>query len=398
MFSYLLIKKKEVQMKRLLPFSQSKFLSRKTDCLLAIVFIMAIAFTGCKKDSPSPCHDGDSEEKGRGIIVHKGGSIQAAVDAASPGETIFIEAGTYNESIVVNKPGIHIIGASCFAFEKVIIQNPGDEENGITVQDAGDGFVLKNVTVQNFKENGVFLAHVDNFLLSHVTSINNAEYGLFPVHCKDGVIEYCSATGSADTGIYVGQSDSVAVQFNEAYGNVNGLEIENCSNIAVLKNHSYDNVSGILVVLLPGLTVKASSNILVTENNIEKNNHVNFADPEDGFEAFVPSGSGILLVGVDNVAIKNNKISNNNFTGIATVSTVILGALAGLPPEAFADIEPNVDGAKIINNLLVSNGIVPPAGLPLPGVDLLWDGNGTNNCWKNNNFSTSFPSPLPVCN
>ena len=215
---------------------------------------------------------------------------------------------------------------------------------------------------------------------------------------NNGVVEYCSATGPSDTGIYIGQSDNVAVQYNEAHGNVNGLEIENCTGVAVLKNHSYDNVSGILVVLLPGLTVKTSSNILVTDNNFEKNNHVNFADPAGGFEAFVPSGCGILLVGVDNATIKNNKISNNNFTGIATVSTVILGALAGLPPEAFADIEPNPDGTKIINNLLVNNGTVPPAGLPLPGVDLLWDGNGTNNCWKNNNFSTSYPSPLPVCN
>jgi len=381
-------------MKKLLQFS---YLECKDAWLAAIVF-MATVFTGCKKDFPSPCHDEDSfEGKGKGIIVHTGGSIQAAVDAAAPWQTIFIEGGTYNESIVVNKPGIRLIGLSCFASEKVIIQNPGDAENGITVLDEGDGFVLKNVTVQNFEENGVFLAHVDHFLLSHVVTIDNGEYGLFPVFCKFGVVEFCSATGHTDTGIYVGQSDSVSVRYNEAFGNVNGLEIENCSNVAVFKNHSYDNVAGILVVLLPGLTVKTSANILVSENNFEDNNHVNFADPSGGFEAFVPSGSGVLLVGVDNATIKNNKVLNNNFTGIATVSTVILGSLAGLPPEAFSDIEPNADGAKITDNLLVNNGSVPPPGLPLPGVDLLWDGNGTNNCWKNNNYSTSYPSPLPVC-
>ena len=350
-----------------------------------------------QKDFPSPCHDGDSSNgKARAIVVHKGGSIQAAVDAAAPGATIFIEAGTYNEAIVVNKSGIHLIGSSCFASEKVIIQNPGDEENGITVQDGGDGFVLKNVTVQNFKENGVYLSHVDHFLLSHVVTINNGQDGLFAISCKYGVVEYCSATGHPDTGILIEESDSVAVQYNEAHGNVNGLEVENSTGVAVLKNHSYDNVAGLILDLLPGRTVKTSSNILVADNNIENNNHINFAT--GGFEAVVPVGCGILLVGVDNVTIKNNKISNNNFTGIATVSTLILGALAGLPPEAFADIEPNPDGTKIINNSLVNNGTVPPAGLPLPGVDLLWDGNGTNNCWKNNNYSTSYPSPLPVCN
>ena len=386
-------------MKKSLQFNQSKFLSIKTGWLLAIAFTFATVFAGCKRDFPSPCHDRDSPNgKARSIVVHKGASIQAAVDAAAPGTTIFIEAGTFSEAIVVNKSGIQLIGSSCFPSEKVIIQNPADSANGITVRDGGDGFVLKNVTVQNFKANGVFLAHVDNFLLSHVAAINDGAYGLFPVFCKNGVIEYCSATGHDDTGIYVGQSDSILMQYNEANGNVNGLEVENSTRVAVFKNHSYDNVSGLLVILLPGLTLKTASNILVTENNFEINNHINFGDPADGFESLVPSGTGILVVGADNVTIKNNKISNNNFTGIATVSTLVLGALAGLPPSAFSDIEPNPDNAKITDNILVNNGTAPPAGLPLPGVDLLWDGSGTNNCWKNNTYSTSYPAPLPVCN
>lgn len=55
------------------------------------------------------------------------------------------------------------------------------------MKDKGDGFVLKNITVQNFKENGVLLAHADNFLLSHVATINVGAYGLFPVFCKTGL-------------------------------------------------------------------------------------------------------------------------------------------------------------------------------------------------------------------
>lgn len=368
---------------------------------ISILITFSFFFSGCKKEISQPGSDTLSEvskaspkSKAPDIIVHPGGSIQAVVDAASEGQIIRIEAGTYHEAIVVNKPGIQLIGADA---NTVIIQNPGDEDNGITVQDSGDGFVLKNVTVQNFEENGVYLTHADNFLLSHVITINNGEYGLFPVFCKNGIVEHCSATGHTDTGIYIGQSVSILLEHNVAFANVNGLEIENCTDVTVSKNHSYENVSGLTVVLLPGLTVKTSSNILVTDNHIENNNLVN-VPKGGGFEDFVPSGSGILLVGVDNATIKNNKISNNNFTGIATVSTVILGALAGLPPEAFGDIEPNVDGARITNNKLVNNGSAPPAGLPLPGVDLLWDGSGSNNCWSDNHYSTSYPSPLPVCN
>ncbi len=352
-------------MKNLQHLSGSNFLSKKSGWLVIVVLTIITLFTGCVKQFGSLCDDGDmaSKSKGPGIVVHRGGSIQAAIDAAKLGDVIHIEAGTYNEAIVVNKAGIQLIGNICNPGEKVIIQNPGDAQNGITVNGA-DRFTLKNVTVQNFKQNGVLLSHSDNFLLSNVTAINDGAYGLFPIFCKNGVVEYCTASGHDDTGIYVGQSDNVAMQYNVAYGNVNGLEVENCTDVVVFKNHCYDNVAGLLVILLPGLTIKTASGILVTENNFENNNHVNFGDPADGFEALVPSGTGILNVGADNVTIKNNKISNNHFTGIATVSDLVLGALAGLPPAAFADIEPNPDGTKITDNILVNNGTAPPAGLP----------------------------------
>jgi parallel beta-helix repeat protein len=357
--------------------------------VLAGIITSATLLPGCKKDNPHPAQE---------ITVHNGSSIQAAVDAAQPGTVIKIEAGLYQEAITVNKNNITLVGLNGMKQEGVTIQNPGDEENGITVTANGDGFVLKNVTVKGFEENGVFLEGVDGFLLSHVTTINNGEYGLFPVHSTNGVIEECSASGHTDTGIYVGQSTNVAVNKNEAFANVNGIEIENCSNIIADKNHTYDNVCGILVVLLPGLQVKASSNILLTKNQVENNNHINFAEEGGGFESAVPSGCGILIVGTDKTIAKDNKVTGNHTTGIAVVSSVILGSLAGLPPEAFADIEPNPDGTRIVSNTVTNNGTAPPLGLPLPGVDLLWDGSGSDNCWSNNTYGSSYPAALPSCN
>jgi parallel beta-helix repeat protein len=356
--------------------------------LLAIASAAMLLLAGCVKDNPA--HVG-------GITVNAGESIQAAVDKAVPGQTIYIAPGLYLESVVVNKANITIIGLGGGHDERVIIKNPGDEDNGITVRDNGDGFVLKNVTVRDFEENGVFLVRVDGFKLIKVITIDNGEYGLFPVRCINGLIEECSAAGHSDTGIYVGQSEKIVVRKSVAYGNVNGFEIENCSGIVVAQNDAYDNTAGMLLILLPGLTVKTSANILVEENNIYNNNLPNFAPPGEGFESVVPQGSGILIVGVDNALLKNNNINNNNFVGVAVVSALVLGGLAGLPPEAFADIEPNADGATIVNNNVTHNGSNPPAGVPLPGVDLLWDGTGSNNCWKNNEHQTSFPQSPPVC-
>ena len=371
-------------------------------CFMGLIVLSTFLLPACKKEM-TPTNDDSlnlkskevsSAEKEHRIIVHAGSSIQAAINTADAGSVIQVDPGIYKEAIVVNKPGIQIIGSRI----GVIIQNPGDEENGITVNDNGDGFVLKNVAIQNFEENGIILVRVDNFTISHVTAINNGEYGIFPVHCSHGTIEFCVVKGHSDTGLYVGQSSDVTMQFNTALENVNGLEIENSSNVSVIRNQSFNNVCGILIDLLPGKDIKTSANILVRNNNVFNNNHVNFGEP-GSLESVVPKGLGILVLGADNVTMENNIVTGNEFAGITVFSTLVLGSLAGIPPEAFADIDPNPDNARIIRNLVKKNGSNPPTlPIPLPGVDFLWDGSGLNNCWASNIFNTSFPSPLPKCN
>ena len=362
---------------------------------LASLFLIV---TGCQDTNttgPLSFHEGASFGA-RAIVVPAGGSIQAAVDAAGAGSVIHIEPGTYGEAVTIDKPGMKLIGLDG-SDGGVVIENPGGEENGINVTDNGDDFTLINVIVRDFDENGVFLFGVDKFLISHVTTEDNGEYGIFPVHSTHGRIEHSSASGHSDTGIYVGQSRNVQVRRSVVFGNVIGIEIENSSNVQVTDNEAYDNVAGILVILLPGLDVKESSKIRVAKNSVHDNNHVNFAGPGE-LAGAVPSGSGILVVGTDRTDVKHNTVTGNDFVGIGVASSLLIGALAGLPPEAFADIEPNPDKARVRNNVVTANGAAPPPlPLPLPGVDLLWDGSGTRNCWSGNTFATSFPSVLPDC-
>jgi hypothetical protein len=129
---------------------------------------------------------------------------------------------------------------------------------------------------------------------------------------------------------------------------------------------------------------------------VEGNNHLNFSQPPE-MESVLPSGIGILIVGADQTMVDDNHVMDNQLAGIALVSTLIIGQLANIPMEYFADIEPNPDGTKITGNKVKGNGFNPPQNLPLPGADLLWDGSGNNNCWKHNLYNTTFPSPLPAC-
>src|SRR5689334_2820636 len=356
----------------------------------ALCFTLLLTATACRDAARLTAPPLADRVAHADAVVPAGGSIQAALDAAAPGAVIQISSGLYREAITIAKPGISLVGLGA-----VVIENPGGAEDGVSVMDAGDGFSLANVTVRGFEENGVMLEHVDGFRLSNVRAENNGEYGLFPVFSSHGVIEGCAASGHSDTGIYVGQSDHVTIRGNVANANVNGIEIENSSHVVAEDNESFDNVAGILVVLLPGLDVKTSATIRIRGNRVHDNNHPNFAAPGE-IESFVPSGAGILVVGTDRTSVTDNIVTGNQFTGIAVGSTLLLGALAGLPPEAFADIEPNPDGARIAGNTVTGNGGTSPIPF-LPAVDLLWDGSGVGNCWRKNTFGTSAPAALPAC-
>ncbi len=330
------------------------------------------------------------------VVVHAGTSIQAAVNAAGAGAVIAIEPGRYAEAVHVSVPGVKLVGLRGKNGGSVTIVNPGTEENGVTVDPGSDGFALVNVTVRDFAENGVFISGVHGFLLSEVTALDNGEYGLFPVHSSAGVIERCRASGHNDTGIYVGQDTGITVRQSVTFANVNGIEFENSHHVRAVANEAYDNVVGILVVLLPGLDVKTTSDVLVSGNRVHDNNHPNFASPGD-LASFVPSGSGILVVGADRVKVEDNTVTGNQFVGIGMASTLVLGELAGLPPEAFSDIEPDPDFDRVVGNVVTGNG-GPTSPIPfLPAVDLLWIPAGTGDCWSGNTFGMSFPEPLPAC-
>jgi parallel beta-helix repeat protein len=367
--------------------------------LSILCFLVVIILFSCKKEqaiTQQAIMSSDLSNAKADITVHAGESIQVAIDAAQSNSLIKIEPGTYAESITINKAGIKLVGITQKG-KGVIIQNPGDEEDGVTVSDAGDGFTLQNVMVSGFEENGVVLDSVDNFTISHVTAINNGEYGIFPAHSSHGLIEHCTVSGHTDTGIYVGQSSDVNMQFNTAFENVNGLEVENSSDVNVTNNQSHDNVCGILIDLLPDKDIKTSTNVYVGMNHVFNNNHENFGDSGE-LESVVPPGLGILVLGTDKTTVENNTVTGNDFAGITVFSTLVLEILSG-SEEGFDDIEPNPDNTYIAGNVLNKNGLnPPPLPIPLPGVDLLWDGSGVNNCWTNNKFKTSYPSPLPSCN
>jgi parallel beta-helix repeat protein len=356
----------------------------------------------------------------RTIVVGPGQSIQAAVDLASPGDTILVEPGTYVEAgrpcpteptitcaVVVSKDNINLVARGT-ADGPVILQSNGSQDQGFAVAKAGDpsclsnpserieGSLISGFTVQGFAGSGILLYCADDWRVTNVSAVDNYEYGIFPSHSGPGRVDHSLATGSNDTGIYIGESHGARIDHNTASGNVAGFEIENSTNIQADHNTASGNTAGLASFTLPFLDLKTNSNNQIDHNTIINNNKPNTCPPGDDVCA-LPVGTGILLVAADSNTVDHNTITANNSFGIGVANFCVV---THLPPAlcGLLDINPNSASNQIVHNTATGNGLAPdPAIAPLPGADLLWDGTGTGNCWQDNIANTTFPAPLPTC-
>ena len=92
------------------------------------------------------------------MIVQKEGSIQDAVNAAMPGDAIYIEPGIYEEAITIDKADIKLMGIEGTNGEMVILDNPGGVEKGINVSKQATGVEVRNIQLQNFTDNSPYIS------------------------------------------------------------------------------------------------------------------------------------------------------------------------------------------------------------------------------------------------
>lgn len=259
------------------------------------------------------------------------------------GGTITIEPYFYDlrtQLILDNKKNIQIKGAG---MESTVLSFRNLKTGGEGVKIVGENIVLEDFSVEDAPGDGIKAQHTDGitFRKLNVTWTNgdkskNGTYAIFPVQCKNVVVDACIASHSKDAGIYVGQSENIIVKNSLAFGNVAGIEIENCDNAEVFNNVARDNSGGILVFNLPGLPKSDGHSTKIYNNEIIDNNHENFAvaigeDLNGNTVTMIPPGSGIILLAAKKVEIFNNKILRNKTTGLAIASYQITGFPAEAP-------------------------------------------------------------------
>ena len=323
------------------------------------------------------------------FTVASGQTVQSVVDMAQPGDTVEIPYGTYHERVVIDISDFTLRGIPNENGDYPVFDGQGVLPEGVL--SSGNNFEVSHLKFINYTSNGVLVEGVTGVHMHHLWAENTGVYGLYPVQSTNVLVEESVVIGANDAGIYAGQSEKVVIRNNEVYENVLGIEAENTVDTAIYGNHAHDNTMGVLVVLLPNLTSKVSVDTRVYDNLIENNNHVNFAR-EGTAAALAPQGSGIAVIGADEVEIYDNVIRGNMTAGVGLFHLTI-----AFEPDRI-NVPATPEGNWVHDNTFENNGYDADSfvtSLGIPGADILWDVTGSNNRFDQPDAS-AFPPVLPT--
>lgn len=368
-------------------FIGKTFLGQKNVETVPIPSTMRYRNVGLSKDTTKIASS--QNFTGNIIEVRNGSSIQNAVKEANPGDLIRVYPGTYSENVYIDKDNISLQG--------VVINGEwptldGKKEINDAFLYSGNGILIENFKIINYKGNGVMGQAGNNFIIRNNWIIDTGVYGIFPQYGKNGLIEHNVLSKIADAAIYVGMCDNVDVLHNEVFDNVAGIEIENSRHCLVENNYAHNNTGGLLAFVTPGLPIKTTFDVILRNNFVVNNNHVNFGAPGSTVSG-IPSGTGILIMAADDVIVENNIITGNNNTGITIVDLA-----TGDPKANDPNSEGNPDRVVILDNIMFDNGNDPNGEikaimltqLDTKGPDIFAYGGGTGSTIRDKNRYRTF--------
>jgi len=246
-------------------------------------------------------------------------SIQAAINAASSGDILIVDSGTYYENVNVNKQlTLRGIGMP--------VVNAGG--SGSAIKLSVNGIILEGFTATG-GDTGITVGSNSNKLSGNKAS-NNYYHGIYLSSSSDNTLNGNNASNDGN-GIYLSSSSNNTLNGNNVSNDGNGIYLSSSSNNTLNGNNASNDDTGIYLSSSSnntlngnnasnddtGIYLSSSSNNTLNGNNVSNdgngiylssssNNMLNGNNASN-------DGNGIYLSSSSNNTLNGNNASKNNY-------------------------------------------------------------------------------------
>jgi parallel beta-helix repeat protein len=248
-------------------------------------------------------------------------TIQEAVDAAQPGDIVFVYNGTYNENIFIDKTinltGISRDNTTINGTDIVISVDGADYINitGFTIKTGGtagirfnysnNSLIMNNRVEEN--DYGIqILRSNDTIIKNNIVSNNSLYDGIYVSESRNTTIENNDCINNNGRGIYLRrESSNTKIIGNNVSENRHGIYISDLSNNNTIINNIILSNTG-TVAWAAGLSIYASFGNLIVNNSILNNkNGLNWNDEAPSTNPNIIINCTIRNSSVNDLRIKN---------------------------------------------------------------------------------------------
>ncbi|UCE37280.1 MAG: right-handed parallel beta-helix repeat-containing protein [Thermoplasmata archaeon] len=261
-------------------------------------------------------------------------TIQAAIDAAQEGDTVFVYNGSYSENVVVDKT-INLTGISK---DNTTIVGPGGGDvvyvdadwvniTGFRMTNGGNNYGdagikiynsayvnISNCTASSNKADGINLIQSNNVFIADCEISSNSDYGMHIYQSTDNIIRENLFHSNNFYALIVGDSNNNIIYNNNVSNPKYGIYVHTGQDNEISRNDIHSNERAILVT---------NSDLNLIDNNTIRSNTVNGIVLEMSEHNTIYSneltsnaGWGICLQHSNFTTILNNNITNQGDKGI----------------------------------------------------------------------------------